>query len=195
MESENTYDLSYAVAKTEVNEKTLTAIVDKYKDSGMSIVDAGESFYIQLKANPQEAYDVINDFQTDVKEAAKSLGNELLFDNTVLNLSSDSLNEAKNSLEKYQEIYEQTQMAEIATDENLSDGYNEAVSAVEAYNEAVLKSEEPFSDEHVKTAWNNLQTVKQGIQENEAEWGQYSHIMDDVFAAANDSTYAFSHVR
>lgn len=192
MESENTYDLSYAVAKTEVNEKTLTEIVDKYKDSGMSIVDAGESFYIKLKANPQEAYDVINDFQTDVKEAAKSLGNELLFDNTVLNLSSDSLNKAKDSLDKHQEIYEQAQMAEIATDENLSDGYNEVVSAVEAYNEAILKSEEPFSDENVKTTWNNLQTVKQGIQENEAEWGQYSRIMDDVFAAANDSTYAFS---
>ncbi len=192
MESENTYDLSYAVAKTEVNEKTLTEIVDKYKNSGMSILDAGESFYIQLKANPQEAYDVINDFQTDVKEAAKSLGNELLFDNTVLNLSSDSLNKAKDSLDKYQEIYAQTQMAEIATDENLSDGYNEAVSAVEAYNEAVLRSEEPFSDENVKTAWNNLQTVKQRIQENEAEWGQYSRIMDDVFAAANDNIYAFS---
>ena len=55
-------------------------------------------------------------------------------------------------------------MAQIASDDNLSEGYNEAVSAVEAYNEAVLKSENPYGDESVNKAWNNLQEVKQGIQ-------------------------------
>lgn len=62
---------------------------------------------------------------------------------------------------------------------------------MEAYNEAVLKSEDPYNDESVNKAWNNLQEVKQGIQENEAEWGKYSGVMDDVFSAANDDVYSF----
>ena len=191
MESESTYDLTYAVAKTEDNEEILTDIAEKYKDSGMSILDTGESFYITLTANPEDAYQVINDFQTDVRDAAKELGNEHLFDNTVLNVSSDSLNKIKNMLDEYQEIYDQTKMAQIATDDDLSDGYNEALSAVEAYNEAVMRSKDPYNDENVKKTWDNLQSIKHGIRENEEEWRQYSHIMDDVFSAANDGTYSF----
>lgn len=39
------------------------------------IRNAGESFYITLTANPEDAYQVINDFQKDVRNAAKELGN------------------------------------------------------------------------------------------------------------------------
>ncbi len=191
MESEKTYDLSYAIPKTEVNEKTLTEIAKKYADSGMSILDAGENFYIKLDANPKDAYQTINAFQTDVRNAAKELDNEHLFDSVVLSISSDSLNDAKDSLEKYQEIYTQSQIAHIASDSSLSADYNEAVYAVEAYNDAVLKSEDPFSDENVSKAWDKLQAIKQGIRENSNEWGQYSGVMGDVFSAANDDMYSF----
>ena len=191
MESEKTYDLSYAIAKTPDNEKFMEGIVRKYEKDGMSILDAGESFYINLDADPEDAYETINSFMTDVHEKAKELGNENLFKNTVSNAASDSLNEAKETLDKYQEIYKQSQIAQIASDDNLSEGYDKAVSAVEAYNEAVLKSENPYEDGNVNKAWNNLQTVKKGIQENEEEWGKYSGVMDDVFSAANDNVYSF----
>ncbi len=191
MESEKTYDLSYAIPKTEINEKTLTEIAKKYADSGMSILDAGENFYIKLDANPKDAYQTINAFQTDVRDAAKKLHNEHLFDSVVLSISSDSLNDAKDSLEKYQELYTQAQMAHIASDSSLSADYNEAVSTVEAYNDALLKSEDPYNDENVSKAWNNLQSIKQGIRENSNEWEQYSGVMDDVFSAANDGIYSF----
>ncbi|WP_300647786.1 phage tail tape measure protein [uncultured Bacteroides sp.] len=190
MESEKTYDLSYAIAKTPDNEKFMEEIVGKYEKDGMSILDAGESFYIKLDANPKDAYETINAFMTDVNEKAKELGNENLFKDTVSNIASDSLNKAKETLDKYQEIYHQAQLANIASDDNLSEGYNEAVSAVESYNEAVLKSEDPYNDESVNKAWNNLQEVKQGIQD-EAEWEKYSGVMDDVFSAANDDVYSF----
>lgn len=191
MESVKTYDLSYAIAKTPDNEEFMEEIVRKYEKDGMSILDAGESFYIKLDADPEDAYGTINSFMTDVQEKAKELGNGDLFRDTVSNIASDSLNKAKETLDKYQEIYKQAQMAQIVSDDSLSDGYNEAVSAVEAYNEAVLKSEDPYNDENVNKAWNDLQTVKQGIQENEAEWGKYSSVMEDVFSAADDKVYSF----
>ena len=191
MESKKTYDLSYAIAKTPDNEEFMEEIVGKYEKDGMSILDAGESIYIKLDADPKDAYETINSFMTDVQDKAKSLGNENLFKDTVSNIASNSLNKAKETLDKHQEIYKQAQMANIVSNDNLSEGYDKAVSAVEAYNEAVLESEDPYNDESVSQAWNSLQTVKRGIQENEAEWGKYSNIMDDVFSAANDDVYSF----
>ena len=49
----------------------------KLKKKGLFIYirNAGESFYITLTADPEDAYQVINDFQKDVRNAAKELGN------------------------------------------------------------------------------------------------------------------------
>lgn len=191
MESDRTYNLSYAIAKTGDNEKVISELVEKYKKDGMSILDAGESFYIKLDADPKDAYETINSFMTDVQDKAKALGNGNLFKDTVTSAASISLNKAKETLDSHQETYNQAKMAQIASDDNLSEGYDKAVSAVEAYNEAILRSEDPYNDENVNKAWNDLQTVKQGIQENKAEWGKYSSVMEDVFSAANDDVYSF----
>ncbi len=143
-----------------------------------------------------EADETINEFMTKVRELQenyKGSGEVIqnVFDD-VLDSSTNALGKTSSVLETYQDVYEQAQMAQIASDTSLSKGYNEAVSAVEDYNEAVLKSEDPYNDENVKKAWDNLQTVKQGIQDNEEEWGQYSNIMDNVFSSANDEAYSFS---
>lgn len=189
MTEENTYMLADATGKT-ANSGELINIAEKYKDKGVKVLDQNEYFSIYIETDAKDAYDIISSFENDVREKAKELGDENLFSN-VLNVSSSSLNDAKEIIDKYQETYEQSQLASIATDDNLSRTYNNAVSAVNNYNEAVLKSENPYDDENVKKAYDNLQIVKQGIKDNEEEWGQYSNITDNVFSSANDSVYSF----
>lgn len=148
-----------------------------------------------FKGTAEEASKAINQFMTDVRELRDSedglsdgiMNNLKAFDSSM----SDQLGVANEIINGYQETYETAQMAQIASDKDLSQGYNEAVSAVEAYNDAVSKSDNPYDDENVKKAWDNLQTVKSGIQDNEDEWGQYSNIMDKVFSSASDDVYSF----
>lgn len=148
-----------------------------------------------FKGTAEEASKAIDQFMTDVRKLRDS--EDGLSDGIINNLKafdssmSDQLGVANEIIDGYQETYETAQMAQIASDKDLSQGYNEAVSAVEAYNDAVSKSDNPYDDENVKEAWNNLQTVKSGIQSNEDEWGQYSNIMDKVFSSASDDVYSF----
>ena len=148
-----------------------------------------------FKGTAEEASKAIDQFMTDVRELRDS--EDGLSDGIINNLKafdssmSDQLEVANEIIDGYQETYETAQMAQIASDKDLSQGYNEAVSAVEAYNDAVSKSDNPYDDENVKKAWYNLQTVKSGIQSNEDEWGQYSNIMDNVFSSASDDAYSF----
>lgn len=148
-----------------------------------------------FKGTAEEASKAIDQFMTDVRKLRDS--EDGLSDGIINNLKafdssmSDQLGVANEIIDGYQETYETAQMAQIASDKDLSQGYNEAVSAVEAYNDAVSKSDNPYDNENVKEAWNNLQTVKSGIQSNEDEWGQYSNIMDKVFSSASDDVYSF----
>lgn len=148
-----------------------------------------------FKGTAEEASKAIDQFMTDVRELRDS--EDGLSDGIINNLKafdssmSDQLEVANEIIDGYQETYETAQMAQIASDKDLSQGYNEAVSAVEAYNDAVSKSDNPYDDENVKKAWDNLQTVKSGIQSNEDEWGQYSNIMNKVFSSASDDVYSF----
>lgn len=148
-----------------------------------------------FKGTAEEASKAIDQFMTDVRKLRDS--EDDLSDGIINNLKafdssmSDQLGVVNEIINGYQETYETAQMAQIASDKDLSQGYNEAVSAVEAYNDAVSKSDNPYDDENVKKAWDNLQTVKSGIQGNEDEWGQYSNIMDKVFSSASDDVYSF----
>lgn len=196
MTANNHYNLSYT-GESIYNDKgkILKEIADAYSDRGISVMDeAGNGSYAQfsihLSANAEDAYNTIADFMNDVRNKATALGNEELFAD-VLEISSQSLNDAKDIIDKNGEIFKEALISEIAVDDSLSAGYVEATQAVEKYNDAVLKSEDLYSDENVKNAWNNLQTIKEGISEDTEEWGKYESVMRDVFDQANDSIYSF----
>lgn len=196
MKDENHYNLSYT-GETLGSErgKALKEIADLYSDRGITLLDeTGDGSYsqfsIHLNADAEDAYATISDFMSDLSDKAIELGNKDLFSD-ILDISSDSLNRAKDIINEYGEIYKKSLKANIAADDNLSYTYNKAVKAVEDYNKAVLSSEDPYSDDNVKSAWNNLQTIKRGIQENSSVWGEYSSVTDDVFEKANDSAYSF----
>ena len=197
MTKERHYNLSYTglVGNTDKGE-ALKEIAEKYKGQGITLLDEyGDGSYLQfsihLDADAQSAYETINAFENDLRDKAKELGNEHMFDD-VLNVSSNSLNKAKETIEKYGDTYRQALTAEIVSDDDKAKTYGEALKAVEAYNEAVLRSENPYDDQNVVQAKENLDAIKTSIQDNEAEWGKYSSLFDDVFGQADTRLLEFN---
>ena len=177
----------------------LKEIAEKYKDRGITVLDElGDGSYAQfsvhLKADAQSAYDTINAFENDLRGKAKEFGDEHMFDD-VLDMSTGSLNQAKETIDKYGDILQQALIAEMASDDVKTKTYDEALNAVEAYNEAVLKSENPYDDQDVAKAKETLDMVKASIQDNEAEWGKYSALFDDVFGQADTRLIEYRDLR
>ena len=197
MTEDKHYNLSYTglVGTTEEG-KALIEIAKKYEDSGVTLQDelgTGDytQFSIHLNANAETAYETINAFETDVKKKAKELGDEHLFDD-VIEISSKELNRSKSIIDGYGKRYIQALTYEIVVDDNLSPQYNQAIQAVQDYNEALLKSDTPYNDESVITAYNNLKELKSVIYDNEEEWGKYSSVIDTVFDQADTKLIGFT---
>lgn len=197
MTKERHYNLSYTGVSAFTDEgAALKEIAEKYKDQGITLLDElGDGSYAQfsvhLSADAQSAYETINDFENDLREKAIKLGNEDLFAD-VLEISSSELNNAKEIIDNYGDIFKEALNAEITTDNNKAKTYAEALQVVEAYNEAVLKSEDPYNDANVTKAKEDLNTIKATIQENEEEWNKYSYLMDDVFDQADTRLLEFN---
>lgn len=198
MTEQRHYNLSYTGMSSYTDEgAALKEIAEKYAEQGIYLQDElGDGSFVQfsihLEADAQSAYDTINAFETDVSNKAIELGDKHMFDD-VLDVSSDSLNIAKETIENYGDTYKQVLTAEIVSDDdNKSKTYGEALKAVEAYNEAVLRSENPYDDQNVTQAKENLDAVKESIQGNEEEWGKYSAITDDAFAQADTRVLDFN---
>ncbi len=197
MTKDRHYNLSYTglIGNTDKGE-ALKEIAEKYKEQGITLLDEyGDGTYLQfsihLNTDAQSAYETINAFENDLREKAKELGNEHMFDD-VLDVSSDSLNKAKETIEKYGDTYRQALTAEIVSDDDRAEIYSEALKAVEAYNDAVFKAENPYDDQNVTQAKENLDAIKNSIQDNEAEWGKYSILFDDIFGQVDTRLLEFS---
>lgn len=193
MTKEGHYNLSFTGISTYSEEgKALEEIAKKYKEQGISILKEldGSQFSIHLNADPQAAYDIINDFENDVREKAKELGDEHLFDD-VLEMSSSSLSKAKDTIEKYGDIYKQALTAEIVSDDDKAKIYNEVLETVKAYNEAILQSETPYDDKKVENARQDLQALRSEIN-NDDSWEKYGILMDDIFDQADTRILDFN---
>lgn len=196
MTDEKHYNLSYTGNSAFTDEgKALKEVAEQFKDSGITLLDelgTGDysQFSIHLTADAQSAYETINAFESALREKAEELGNEHMFAD-VLEISSSELKRAKSIIDDWGQIYKQSLLSEIASSNSLSSEYNKAVNAVQNYNDAVLHSEDPYNDANVKSAYDSLQTIKAGIQENEKEWDKYSAVTDKVFDEALTSSYEF----
>ncbi|MCI8551350.1 MAG: phage tail tape measure protein, partial [Lachnospiraceae bacterium] len=167
-------------------------VAEQYSGKGIEIVnDYGDSFSFRLTADATSAESIINEFMTDLRNRAEELGNEHLFDG-VLDVSSDSLNDAKSTISEYGDIYRQSLLADIARDDTKSGKFNELVGAVEEYNEAVLKSEDPYNDESVAQAREKLKAL-QGELSGE-EWEEYRSVIQEVLGEADTKLLDFYHL-
>lgn len=191
MEKEHRFLLSYSESSFTKRGKALKEVAEKYKDKGIYMLGGTESdsFSVQLRTDAQSAYDTINAFESDLRQKANELGDAHLFDG-LFDISSGELNKAKGVIDNYSDIYKQALSAEIVTDKDKSVRYNEALQAVETYNEAVLKSNDIYSDKNVEEARQSLQGIKEELSGE--EWEKYGALIEDVFDQADTKLLDFN---
>lgn len=194
MEEERHYLLSYSEYASTDRGKALKEIAEKYKDKGVTLLDetgggSYEQFSVHLNTDAQSAYETINAFENDLRQKANELGDAHLFDG-LFDISSGELNKAKETIDKYSDIFKQALSAEIASDDGKSKKYNEALQAVETYNEAVLKSNDIYSDKNVEEARQSLQGIKEELSGE--EWEKYGALIEDVFDQADTKLLDFN---
>lgn len=148
----------------------------------------------EFTGNAEDAQKAINAFMNSLKELQKQSGNTSdtmsgIFDG-LLDSSGEALSKANNITSKYKEIYQQAQLAEIATDDKLSSEYDTMTKVVEKYNNAISNSKNPYDDQNVESAYENLQKIKQKISDN-SEWKKYKDIIDQTFDDADTKSYSF----
>lgn len=195
MQKERHYVLDYSEHLGTEKGDAIKEIAEKYKDRGLYLYDeTGDGSYAQfsvnIKADAQSAYETINDFQNELREKAKELGKEDLFSG-IINISSSAINETKKVIDDYGDIFNQALTAEIASDDDKAVKYNEALEAVNAFNEAVLQSEDVYNDKNVDNVRQSLQEIKEELESSE-EWEKYSSLIDDVFEQADTKLLDFN---
>lgn len=189
------YDLSSKnLSNNNASDRQLMEIAKRFEDRGIRVhenlddMDNGEgTYYIRLYADPESAKDTINDFMNEVQtlDMNSSLEKEL-------NISSNSLSKALQSIEDFGEQYKLTLQYEVITNDTLSPLYEEAQQAVDAYNSAILNSSDPFNDSNVKSAYKAMKDIEGAVKESGEGWTTYKSVFDDVFDEVDTRIYEFA---
>ena len=178
--------------------------VSLYSDEGIAIQELADKYGIDintsegsgtfsliLKADATTAERIINDFMTDVRNLRDNGDFDFTdsFD-SVLDYSGSELKRVKDTIEQLGDALQQILIAEIIKDDDeLARKYNNALETVEALNEAVLKSEDPFNDENVQKLRQDLEALKGTFTTEELE--NYGYVLYDVFEQADTKLIDF----
>ncbi|GLC79196.1 coiled-coil domain-containing protein [Lacrimispora brassicae] len=184
-----TYFLGNDIGTYSESGSKILDIAKNYEDFGIA-ADPNEStgtFSIILNADASKANTVINDFMTEIGSLEESFGKDDPFISTVIDMSSDSLRKSMETLDKYEKDFSTGLMMEIATNGKLSDGYNKAAGAVEAYNNALISGDET----KILSAKDHLNQIKNSIDLTSDNWKRFGSVMTDIFNQADTRLYDF----
>ena len=191
MTEDNTYSLGTMNGLVNADElDILEKIKEIASDNGIEFTSSGFEFV----GNAEEAEKAINAFMDSLKELQKQSGNTSetmsgIFDG-LLDNSGEALNKADSIISEYQEKYQQARLAEIASNDSLSVSYNKVIDAVQKYNDATSNSEDPYNDENVKSAYENLKAIQKEISDS-SDWDNYRNVIDQTFEEADTKSYDF----
>ena len=190
MEQDRTYTLGSTGNLSNDYAKEIYSIASKYSNQGIkleSLKNNGvDAYTIKFFGNAENAEKVIRNLSNEIQD----LGNKYEdnnFINGFLDNSTNALKENQKILDKYDEIYNSALMSQIATDNELSEGYNKATNAVKAYNDALISGDES----KILSARDDLREVKNSIDLTSDNWKRYGNVMTDIFDQANTGLYDF----
>lgn len=194
-EKEMTKDREYFLGSTgNLNEqyaKDIYDIVSKYQDKGIKLeafTDKNTPGYtIKFLGDATQADEVINELETEIRSLQATYRDNNFVDGIIEN-SKNRLIENNKIIELQGQQYKEKLDAEIQTKDSLSKQYDEATQAVQEYNEAVLKSENPYNDTNVQIAYDNIQKLKGEIQ-NDDSWDKYSSVINEVWDSADTKIF------
>lgn len=176
----------------------LKALYEKYADKGVyfSEDNAGyNEFNVRLKADPAQAQEVLKQLSEDMNNLGLKYAH--LFDENEanpfeLNTSEilSSLEDAESIINKWGNIYQNQLFAQIGVDDEMNTQWETAEKAIENYNDAVLKADDPFTDENVKLYRYQLEQIEKEM--SKGKWANYSYITDDLFSGVDTALYDFN---
>ncbi len=190
MTKDRTYYLGSINYSVDENEQE---ILEKIKSiasaNGIQLMDDNSFGFV---GGAEEASKAINAFMNELKDlqaqsGATSDSLSSIFDG-LLDGSGEELSKADDIITKYQETYQQAQLASIAADDRLSSSYSKVTDAVQKYNEALSSSDDPYNDKAVKDAYDSLQKIKQTVADD-SMWDNYRNIIADTFDEADTGAY------
>ena len=190
MEKTRTYSLGSTGDLREDYAKQIYDIASKYENQGIKLnsFENGDikGYTIKFSGDAEDANRVIHSLANEIQELSKEFKDNH-FVNSFLDNSANALERNKEVLDKYDEIYNSALMSNIATDDELSEGYNKATNAVKAYNDALASGDES----KILSARDNLNVVKGSIDLTSDNWKRYGNIMTDIFDQADTGLYDF----
>lgn len=198
MTTEQTYTIGY-VSKNggSKGQAELKALYEKYAAQGiLELEDYGfDDLEVNLTADPASAKEVIEELSVEISDLGlqyKHLfdeGEDNHFEDNV-DIMLSSLEDAESIIEKWGNIYQNQLFAQIGVDNKMNTQWEAAEKAIENYNDAVLKAEDPFTDENVKYYRYQLEQISKEM--SEGEWVNYSYIVDSLLAGADTALYDFN---
>lgn len=174
-------------------QKVIEDAIKKYKEY-FEVVDSGDGItqQVYLKANAEDAKEVLNGFMTDLDKAEKDIGESDVL-SYFLESASIGLTEANEILDTYQEIYRQAQDARLKIDEEVYsyDGQegtaakwlNDYAEAVQKYNDSIV-SGEGFNE--AKNSLKAMDLTVAALLENDG-FSQYADTFEEVREQANEA--------
>lgn len=190
MSATQTYSLGSTGYVNNESGKALYDIVSQYTDKGIGLekfnVGDKTGYKITFTGNAEEADKVIQELGSKVQELDKKFKDDN-FVQSLLDNSSNALAQNQEILNEFQNKYQSALMAQIASDDKLSDGYAKAKNAVDKYNDAVTSGDES----KIEDARNSLNNVKKSIDLTSDDWKRYGGIMTTVFDQASTGLYDF----
>lgn len=190
MERTRTYSLGSTGDLRNDYSQQIYDIASKYQDQGIKLnpFTNGDikGYTIEFKGDAENADKVIHDLATEIQELDKKFKDNN-FVASFLDNSANALKNNKKILDDSQDQYNEALKAQIATDNELAEGYNKATNAVKAYNDALISGDES----KILSARDDLNEVKNSIDLTSDNWKRYGNVMTDIFDQANTGLYDF----
>ncbi len=190
MERTRTYSLGSTGDLKNDYSQQIYDIASKYQDQGIKLnpFTNGDikGYTIEFKGDAENADKVIHDLATEIQELDKKFKDNN-FVTSFLDNSTNALKNNKKILDDSQDQYNEALKAQIATDNELSEGYNKATNAVKVYNDALISGDES----KILSARDDLNEVKDSIDLTSDNWKRYGNVMTDIFNQANTGLYDF----
>lgn len=189
MTSEKVYNLGVGIGMYSESGSAIMDIAKEFEEQGIIVNkdEASGTFRINIKANATDANNTINNFMSAVQNLKDKYGEDDTFLSNLLESSSRALNFSQETIDQYGTQYEQALKAEIAVNDALSASYNQAVLAVQEYNNAITSGDA----ESIKAAEIALDDIKFKIDITSPEWEKYGNIINAVFDKAASKADAF----
>lgn len=197
MSEDNTFQLADMVSSSSSSGIAIKNLAKKY---GIDIAENKEYglYSLYITADATKASEVANKFMSDLSKIQDN------FDDSAVENVLDASGRVMKTLQDdffnlYGNQFQEALLAEIQTDYGradniLSQGYSDATAAVNEYNEALLKSSNPYDDKAVTEAYEKLQIIRDSIEENSNAWDGYESVISNVFSTADTRLIDFNNL-